>query len=233
VYRRPEIETDEGAQAANLSASGSLWKDALIMRDDVSHSMWSQLEGRAVKGPATGQTLATYPFERTTYAAWKAKHPNTLVLKKDPRAQQRRASVYASYFADDEALGVFDSTNPDERLPGKALVLGFVGNAEQVALPMRGLRERGWVGFELDGEPVVCVFEDDTKTHRAFRMGRHGAAVVEGDGEERVIVAGDDRWQLNGAPLTAEVGALAPLVHTPVFWFAWVQGYPGTRIVEP
>ena len=232
MYRRPAIESPDGVQFANLSASGSLWKDALIMRDDVSNSMWSQLEGWALKGSERGSRLDTYPFERTTYAAWKARYPNTLVLRKEAGERDQRQSVYADYFSNEGALGIFGTPNPDERYPGKKLVLGFIGQGEQVAIPYDELKRKGWASFELDGKPAICVHDRERQAVRGY-LTADGPARVESAGDAHLIVAGDQRFGLDGEPRADGVAALEPLLHTPVFWFAWAQGFPETRVVTP
>ncbi len=47
-------------------------------------------------------------------------HPDTLVLKKE---RPIKGSPYAEYFADPTKLGMPGNTNPDQRLPGKELVV--------------------------------------------------------------------------------------------------------------
>lgn len=234
MYHRPTLEGPDGPQVANLSASGSLWKDALILRDDVSHSMWSQLEGRALKGPAAGTRLATYPFERTTWGAWKAKHPNTLVLEKEAESRQPQ-SVYASYFSDPQAFGVLGTGNPDERLPGKELVLGVRGTHDRVAVPLRALERdgAGAVAFQLDGEQAICVYDREHDAARCFRAA--GATpLVYGEDPSPVIARGDARWDLEGRPLAGGDGTpLEAVDATPVFWFAWAEAYPMSRIERP
>ena len=48
-----EIEGRE----VELGVSGRLWRDALVMYDRRTGSLWSQIDGRAILGPAEGQRL--------------------------------------------------------------------------------------------------------------------------------------------------------------------------------
>jgi hypothetical protein len=110
-----------------------LWRDALIMYDRVSRSLWSQVNGQAVAGPRKGQRLEEVPSEMTTWGEWKQKHPETVVLVKPPLG----GSPYDGYFADPERIGVKGSANPDPRLPGKELVLGLERGARFAVVPLR------------------------------------------------------------------------------------------------
>lgn len=248
MYRRPSIKAKAGdeTRVANLSASGSLWKDALILRDDVAHSLWSQLEGRAIRGSQRGESLATYPFERTTYRAWKERHPETLVLLKESAARGRTTSVYASYFNDDDRMGIFGSENPDARLEGKALVLGVQGAREKVAIPIQELRRARWISFDFESGQAICVYDQQHDAIRCFRApqstpfklvgpaGMGDPAIGSGEEESRnLITLGDDAWDLQGLPAAAGLQPLPVVDTTPVFWFAWAQAHPSTRVERP
>ena len=67
MYARPEIE----GQTTTLGVSGMHWRDALIMYDRASKSLWSQVLGEAVAGPEKGRKLEEIPSELTTWTDWK------------------------------------------------------------------------------------------------------------------------------------------------------------------
>lgn len=64
------------------------------------------MTGRAVVGPQTGKRLAWFPTEVTTWKAWRAKHPQTTVLKPPrPLSSYRRVNRgYDLYRASDQQL---------------------------------------------------------------------------------------------------------------------------------
>ena len=82
MYALPQID----GRASTLGVSGMLWRDALLMYDRASSSLWTQITGEAVAGPMKGKKLDELPSEMTTWRVWKAKHPDTLVLDKPPLA---------------------------------------------------------------------------------------------------------------------------------------------------
>ena len=90
MYVRPTVN----GKVSTLGVSGKLWRDALIMYDRESKSLWSQILGEAVAGPAQGNRLEELPSQLTTWKDWSQRHPDTLVLKR-PRVS---SSKYEQYY---------------------------------------------------------------------------------------------------------------------------------------
>jgi hypothetical protein len=130
-----------------------LWRDALIMYDRASRSLWSQVNGRAVAGPLKGQRLAELPSQLTTWGQWKRRHPETLVMVKPSLS----GSPYEDYFLDPERIGVRGSTNPDRRLGGKTLVLGLEVDGRFAAAPLSTIENRGVLNAETAGTSIVVT----------------------------------------------------------------------------
>jgi len=57
-----------------------LLNDNLLIVDRETHSIWSQLEGKAVSGELKGELLKVIPSIQSTWKFWKDKHPHTRVL---------------------------------------------------------------------------------------------------------------------------------------------------------
>lgn len=55
--------------------------DNLLISDRETRSVWSQLGGEATDGPLAGSALEPVPALQTTWAFWKARHPETVVLQ--------------------------------------------------------------------------------------------------------------------------------------------------------
>lgn len=58
----------------------------LVMYDRATNSYWSQLLARAICGPKAGTHLEVLPAETTTWANWRAAHPETDVLLPTPHS---------------------------------------------------------------------------------------------------------------------------------------------------
>ncbi len=69
-------------QELTFGVSGKLILNALVMYDHQTDTLWSQFLGEAVRGPLTGEKLTLLPVQLTTWQAWKAQHPDTLVLER-------------------------------------------------------------------------------------------------------------------------------------------------------
>ena len=63
--------------------AGALFMNAMTWFDHATQSIWSQPWGRAIIGPFKGVELFLLPSQITTWASWKAEHPNTLAMIND------------------------------------------------------------------------------------------------------------------------------------------------------
>lgn len=93
-------------QSLTFGVSGLLYNSNLLFYDRQENprreSLWSQMQGRAVSGPAAraGATLTPVRFALTTWAAWRALHPDTEVLRPDPALKKvYRREAYSTYSA--------------------------------------------------------------------------------------------------------------------------------------
>jgi hypothetical protein len=63
--------------------AGALFMNAMTWFDHATESIWSQPWGRAIQGEMKGVQLHLLPSQVTTWAAWNAEHPETLVMTND------------------------------------------------------------------------------------------------------------------------------------------------------
>lgn len=66
-----------------FGVSGLLYNSDVLFYDRETESLWSQLGTGAVTGPFKGQRLTPFPLSHTTWADWRDRHPDTLVLSTD------------------------------------------------------------------------------------------------------------------------------------------------------
>lgn len=216
-----------------FGVSGKLWKNALVMYDRETRTLWSHFTGEAIEGPLAGRTLTMLiSVPKISWGAWKEKYPHTRVLSVQGR-EDLRQDTYRDYHASSRT-GLFEPEHADRRLRAKEMVIGVQAEAMQKAYP---LKKRHWksnpVILDQIGEmPVVVYFNAETQATGVYdrrldgqallltAQGMHGAV----DGEGR-------RWNL----LTGEGPEgkrLTPLPHLRVYWFAWVDFYPKTLLYE-
>ena len=53
------------------------------MRDRQTSTVWSHLEGVALRGPLAGSRMELIPLVHATWEQWRGLHPDTLVLSED------------------------------------------------------------------------------------------------------------------------------------------------------
>ncbi|MBI2882480.1 MAG: DUF3179 domain-containing protein [Candidatus Methylomirabilis oxyfera] len=236
MYVRPTHQS----KPITFGVSGRLWKDALVMYDRETGSLWSHVTGSAIVGPLKGQALTPYPASHTTWTRWKRLHPDTLVLSKQTVfGVEGTRDNYQGYFDDPDRLGIFGTRNPDTVLPGKEFVLGLsLGNA-RVAYPYRDLNRQPLVQDAVSGEPILVAFSAREATAVAFSR-RVGERVLE---FANLREAGGDllmedrqtgtTWQtLTGTAISGKLigSRLRQLPATRAFWFAWKGFYPQTGL---
>lgn len=221
----------------DFGVSGKLYKDALVMFDRQTQSLWTQVDGSVLRGALQGARLQPVPAVQTTWAEWKRLHPDTLVLKKNREVQDTR---YADYHSDPRQMGIADTQNPDSRLPGKSLVVTVRRGEDALAIPLKALKRRFLHQTTVDGQPLALVFNRQGKTVRAFDRRvhgrtlsftplRHGKHLLLRDQETATLWSG-----LTGKALEGELAGqqLPPVAHMVNYWFAWVAYNPQTRL-EP
>ncbi len=235
MYARPEID----GRLLDFGVSGKLIMNALVMYDRQTESFWSQILGRAVRGPLTGTELEYVPFVQTTWAHWKQLHPNTVALV----TSERVSDPYDRYYREPRA-GVIGETHQDDRLPLKTMVTGAVIGDVPVVWPWAALAEAGGVvNDEIAGKAVVLVHDVAVRTTVVWDSLVDGRTLLfepdpeRGDapGLQRLIVDRETgtRWQAwTGIAIEGELAGarLTQVPATSVFWFGWKDFYPDTLV---
>lgn len=238
MYVRPEIK----GKPLTFGVSGKLWKDSLVMYDRETQSLWSHVTGSAIVGKLKGMKLTMIPALHTTWAEWKALHPKSQVLDKRSRfGLTGTHNVYAGYVRGPQ-LGIFGTTNPDARLPGKEFVIGLDRSGARMAYPFRHLSRVPLVNDVVAGEPIAVVFARESATGTIFsrriaglvltfrNLRREGTGLFMEDAEIGTI------WNaLTGEAVRGKLAGtrLEQVPATLAFWFAWKQIYPDTAFWEP
>ncbi len=227
----------------SFAVSGKLWKDALIMYDRETNSLWSHVTGTAIKGKLAGTRLKLFPAIHTTWAEWKELYPASLVLSKQGRfGIEGTNNVYESYFANESQLGIFGTENPDRSLPGKEFVIGLMLDNVAVAYPYRHLSREPLVNDTVAGEPLVVAFSRENATGVAFSRRLSGRTLTFRHlRREKGDLLMDDvetksTWRaLSGEAIRGRLAGtrLDQLPSTPGFWFAWKGFYPETLMWKP
>lgn len=164
-----------GGETLELAASGLVWNSNPLLFDRRPtgpgarpSSLFSQLQARAVSGPAAvaGQRLEVVPATLTTWGRWRAAHPETRVIAPDPtRAERYRKDPYSAY-AGSELLRFPVAPLPPAtpELTNKSTVVVVGPPGQRVVYPLRWLAKRvaqdGALRTTQDGVRVTLRYGD-------------------------------------------------------------------------
>jgi hypothetical protein len=216
-------ERRSAGRELTFGVSGRLWRNALVMRDRQSGTLWSQVNGSALEGPLQGGELRPVPASVSPWSEWVRLHPGTRVLRKPPLS----GTLYPDYVSDPERVGYYGQKRRDPRLPPKERVLGITAGGAALAVPLRALRERPLWNERVGGVPVLLVPLGPRGPEAAFsrRLGARELSFEPGTG----VRAARDRetgstWDLvEGVALSGSLaGFRLERLDTPiVYWFIW------------
>ncbi len=157
VYARDTVDADGNKRVLELTVSGKLWRDALVMRDRETHSLWTQHDGRAVVGPRSEQGLQmkALPSQKMSWAEAEALYPDATVLKKRHSLLGRgMQDIYVDYRARKDDASVF-GTGGGGVLPPKEEILGVAANGHALAVRFEALPADGTVELEFAGQRLL------------------------------------------------------------------------------
>lgn len=142
----------------NFGISGLLYQSNVLLYDERTDSLWSQLAEHAVAGEMTGSELRPVASTVTTWADWQRAHPQTTALSTDTgHDRDYTRDPYASYRRRPEAL--FPVSRTDARLPAKERVLGLRLRGVSRAYPLAQLARAGRIEELVSGTAVTIDYD--------------------------------------------------------------------------
>lgn len=139
------LATFDGA-THQFGVSGLLYNSDVLLYDRSTDSLWSQLMSQAISGPKAGSKLKPIALSHTTWADWKQRHPQTLVMTENTgfiRDYQR---------------------NPYEKYRQNRKLLFPVNHADRRYHPKHQV-----MGIELDGATKVYPFSELARMPARFK----------------------------------------------------------------
>ncbi len=211
-----------------FGSSGFLYRSNKLMYDTETHSLWNQFTGRPVVGPLTGSGLElnTRPVAITTWAKWRAKHPETRVLSLETGHERdyTPGRPYGSYFASSELM--FPALVDESQLKAKDYVFALRSSGHERAWPLSLFETRPVINDRAGAVFVTLIGDSDSRTVRAYRT--EGQAFTPGDTPEAVALDGA-QWRIEEQALVGPDGREAPRLPGHIaYWFAW-SGYFGDQ----
>ena len=242
-----------GDRLLTFGVSGLLYRSDLVMYDRQTESLWSQIEGRAIAGHLTGQTLDRVPVQTVTWDQWRQAHPDGQVLSRDTGVDRDYGrNPYLGYDKAADDPFAF-SGEPDPRLEPKERVLGLGdSDGDPTALVLSSLARERVIALRVSGKPVVVWAVEGLRSAldtADVSSGRRVAATGAFDpvlGQQHLTFGAADRdtftdeqtgstWDILGRAVSGPLAgrSLQPVGHLDTFWFAWAAFHPDTRLIEP
>ena len=122
----------------DFGVSGKLRNSDMIMYDRQSQSWWQQAQGTAIVGALTGTTLTALPTWMESWAEFRARNPEGLVMAQPPLGRQYGANPYRGYDSLQKPF-LYAGDPPPHGVPALARVVR-VGDA---AWPLTRIRAAG------------------------------------------------------------------------------------------
>ena len=217
----------------DLGTSGFLYRSNKLMYDQATQSLWSTIQGQPVVGPLVNQNieLSTLPVETTTWGEWIDRHPDTQVLSLDTGHDRNydEGEAYKQYYANDALM--FPVPTQDTRLSNKARV--FIPRAKQytedpLAISIDYLKRKR-IHQDQIGEQHVLIITESNGASRAYAIDNQEFKSY----KQGVLLDKEKQlWEVSETALIGPQGQhLTRLPAHEVFWFAWINVFPTTRIV--
>ena len=155
--------------------SGKLWRDALLMYDHQTRSLWSHITGRAVEGKCQGKQLEILvSIPKITWQFWKTHYPETKVLSVGDNADQLRPQReddvqegYQQYHRSSSA-GISRTKYNDFRLKNKEQVVGVRIDENYRAYPFSIFKQKAIVNDTIDQTPILVFHHNESEATSVF-----------------------------------------------------------------
>lgn len=213
-----------------FGSSGLLYRSNKLMFDRETNSLWNQFTGAPVVGPLvqTYIKLKIRPNTITTWADWKAKHPNTKVLSLEIGYARNYGSgvTYQAYFASPDLM--FPAVVRDETTAKrKDYVFGIREVGAAKAWPIKAFHNTPVINDSVGLKNVVLIGDANTRTVRAYERGNDETFMLSGQG---VLTSKTGDWDLNEDFLVSKDGKnkRSRVPGHVAFWFAW-DNYLGVK----
>lgn len=166
------IHREIAGEVTEFGVSGLLYNSDLVFYDRSSETLWDQIEAKGIVGARTGQTLELVPVTMTTWARWRAAHPDTRVLSLDTGFEiDYSTDPYARYRGSDGIM--FPVSSKDDRIHPKTVVYGFDIDGRTIAYTESLLESGGEHAHSSGDLKLVAEMNDDGSVTARDQNGGH------------------------------------------------------------
>jgi len=153
-----------GKQTLDFGVSGLLYESDMLMYDIQTHSLWTQILGKAVVGPKTGRTLRRIPVLHTTWSEWLTENPRTQVVSfKTGYRRDYKRSPYMGYARTGKRY--FPTSGSDDRLEPKDMVFGVEWKGQSVAMLLDELKVKKQMRTQLGSDKIILLYRHGPRAY--------------------------------------------------------------------
>lgn len=155
--------------AYQFGVSGLLYNSDVLLYDQQTESLWSQILSKAISGKMAGEKLQLIPSQHTSWASWKEKHPNTQVLSTDTGFKRNyKESPYSGYEQNESVYFPLDAKS--RRYHPKERVIGIEINKQFKAYPFAELAklEKPFHKDNFAGQELQIKFDIENRDGQVF-----------------------------------------------------------------
>lgn len=163
-----------GEEVFRFGVSGLLYNSNLLMYDvrpgGAEECLWSQMMGVAISGPRAGIGLEVLPSAVTAWGEWRARHPETTVIGRDPRrVKAYKSDPYGNYFGSDLLRFPVHPLPTEGGAPLKSRVIAVKPGREWTMFRFDEIAAKAgpdgaWRTAAPDGTPLVFRYRKEPET---------------------------------------------------------------------
>ena len=235
----------------DFSSSGFLFRSNKLMYDRQTETLWNQLTGEPVLGDLVDSDvkLELLPIVLTTWEAWQAQHPDTVVVDVNTGFDRPYdlGSAYGDYFS--SSVTMFPVWQRSQERETKDFVFALNIQDTPKAYPVDLLTEAVVINDAVADTAVVLVatrgvIETEGRSRRVGSVTYTSGAEVRayergsetftpGPDENSVLDSQGRQWQITEEALLGPDGETAPRISGHLaYWFGWFAFYPETLLYE-
>ncbi|MBC7965019.1 MAG: DUF3179 domain-containing protein, partial [Fuerstia sp.] len=139
------------------------WRNGVMVMERTDGTLFSCLSGIAFDGPGKGTRLEPVPTLPSDWGFWLKHYPDAVAYRMFDKYQP------VPLPSDPNQDSVRTRGPFDARLTADELVLGVWTGKSAKAYPLSVLANRGFLVNEIDGEPIVVLWEPASKSAAAYR----------------------------------------------------------------
>ena len=155
---------DFDGKAHQFGVSGLLFNSDVLLYDRETETLWSQILSKGISGKLVNQSLTVIPSSHTSWAAWKKKQPNTLVLStKTGFSRDYNRSPYGGYTKNTSVY--FPTAFKSKKYHPKERVLGISINGKHKVYPFSELSKlsTSTLKDDFNGQKLQLRFDTENR----------------------------------------------------------------------